>query len=86
MFDLRIAHDVNTSDVDHCFHGFVKGYEALATNGHDYDEFTLDKQFIIGECTAKWGMSNFSFLVQLLLTFNLDSLGNLVSCVTSTGQ
>ena len=96
VFDLRIAHDVNTSDADHCFHGLVKGHEALASNGHDYGEFTLDKQFIIGECTAKWGGVNgadehdpFDLTISyrtLLLAVLLDSriVENLIMLITST--
>jgi len=96
VFDLRIAHDVNTSDADNCFHGLVKGHKALASNGHDYGEFTLDKQFINGEFTTKWGGVNgadghdpFDLTISyrtLLLAVLLDSriVEDLIMLITST--
>ena len=54
---LRLQPDVNSNDCDHCFHVLIQSHETMKTWCHDYAEFTLDKQFIIGECRAKYPTS-----------------------------
>ena len=50
----RLKHDFYSDDCDQAFHELVHSHEELKTWAFDNTDFTIEKMFVIAECSAKF--------------------------------